>query len=120
MTSTEPVIHNAPARASKARGVRLHHFTVDEYHRMAKFGVFHEDDPIELLDGRLYIKLDKGPPYDVPLGIPPEEIAGSDVEPFPQRRFTVREYHKNGESIPLILGGKKFKPVPVDEIIKPL
>ncbi|HZL35385.1 MAG TPA: Uma2 family endonuclease [Tepidisphaeraceae bacterium] len=75
-------------------GVRLHRFTVDEYHRMAEKGVFHEDDPIELLSGHLFIKLDHGPPYEVPLGIPPEDIAGPDVPPYPQRKFTVREYHR--------------------------
>jgi Uma2 family endonuclease len=28
-------------------------FTVDEYHRMAKAGILHEDDPIELIEGEL-------------------------------------------------------------------
>jgi hypothetical protein len=83
----------SPSSAATA-GVRLHRFTVDEYHRMGECGVFHEDDPIELLGGHLFIKGDNGPRYDVPLGIPPEEIAGPDVPPYPQRRFTVREYHK--------------------------
>jgi Uma2 family endonuclease len=76
------------------QGARQHIFTVAEYHRMAEAGVFHEDDPIELLEGRLFIKLDNGPPYEVPLGIPPDSIAGPDVPPYPQRKFTVREYHK--------------------------
>lgn len=73
-------------------GVRLHRFTVDEYQRMAAYGVFQENDPVELLSGYLFIKLEKGPPYEVPLGIPPEVIAGIDVPQFPQRRFTVKEY----------------------------
>lgn len=87
-----------PQPSSDDTGVRLHHFTVDEYHRMRESGVFQGDNPVELLNGRLYIKGDYGPPYDVPLGIPPAEIAGPDVEPFPQRKFTVREYHRLMES----------------------
>jgi hypothetical protein len=56
--------------------------------------VFRENDPIELLEGRLCIKLENGPPYEVPLGIPPDLIASTRVDRRPQRRFTVREYHK--------------------------
>ena len=52
-------------------GVRLHRFTVDEYHRMREYGVFQGDNPIEMIEGHLVIKLDFGPPYDVPLGIIP-------------------------------------------------
>jgi Uma2 family endonuclease len=29
-------------------------FTVEEYHRMGEAGILHEDDRVELLDGRLY------------------------------------------------------------------
>lgn len=75
-------------------GVRLHRFTVDEYHRIFEAGVLPENDPVELLDGKLFIKLEEGPPYEVPLGIPPEAIAGPKAPRFPQRRFTVREYHQ--------------------------
>ena len=30
-------------------------FTVDDYHRMAEAGVFHEDDRVELLDGEIIV-----------------------------------------------------------------
>ncbi len=33
--------------------LRTHNFTVDEYHRMAEAGVFHEDDRVELIDGQV-------------------------------------------------------------------
>jgi Uma2 family endonuclease len=72
--------------------LRLHRFSVDEYRRMKEFGVFQGDNPIELLHGQLIIKLDYGPPYDVPLGIPPEEITPPGMLIYPQRKFTVREY----------------------------
>ena len=34
-----------------AMPLAAHRFTVDEYHRMAEAGVFHEDDRLELIDG---------------------------------------------------------------------
>ncbi len=33
--------------------LRTHNFTVDEYHRMAEAGIFHEDDRVELIDGQV-------------------------------------------------------------------
>lgn len=33
--------------------LKRRHFTVDEYHRMAKAGILHEDDRIELIEGEL-------------------------------------------------------------------
>ena len=30
-----------------------HRFTVDEYHRMGDAGIFHDDDRVELIDGRI-------------------------------------------------------------------
>jgi len=97
MTTAHRTIFQVSPTASGS-GVRLHRFTVDEYDRMAEHGVFGKNDPIELLDGRLAIKLDDGPPYGVPLGIPPSEFVGQTAEAFPQRRFTVAEYHKLLES----------------------
>ena len=94
MSATASSLPSRKSRAGKSTGVRLHRFTLDEYHRMAEFGVFREDDPFEMLGGYLFIKLDQGPPYEVPLGIPPEVIAGPNVEPYPQRKFTVKEYHR--------------------------
>src|SRR5437762_11902787 len=42
-----------PPRTSDTMAMPLaaHRFTVDEYHRMAEAGVFHEDDRLELIDG---------------------------------------------------------------------
>ncbi len=34
---------------------RVRRFTVSEYHRMAEAGILGEDDPVELLDGHLYV-----------------------------------------------------------------
>ena len=40
---------------------RTYNFTVDEYHRMAKAGVFHEDDRVELIDGQVVEMTPIGP-----------------------------------------------------------
>src|SRR5689334_1748831 len=99
MSTARPLNLEVPLSApDEGEGVRLHRFTVPEYDRMREAGVFQGENPIELLEGYLFIKMDYGPPYDVPLGIPPEVIAGPDVPPFPQRKFTVREYDRLMES----------------------
>ncbi len=41
--------------------LRTHNFTVDEYHRMAEAGVFHEDDRVELIDGQVVQMTPVGP-----------------------------------------------------------
>ena len=38
-------------------------FTVDEYHRMAEAGIFHEDDRVELLDGQIVEMTPIGPEH---------------------------------------------------------
>jgi Uma2 family endonuclease len=42
----------------------LRPFTVDEYHRMIEVGVLTEDDPVELLEGRIVLKMPRNPPHD--------------------------------------------------------
>lgn len=80
--------------SSAPAGVRLYRFSVEEYERMARAGIFHEDDPIELIDGLLSIKSDVIPPYGVPVGIPPD-ILWEDHSLYgrhPIRRVTAFEY----------------------------
>src|SRR5881409_2612077 len=38
-------------------------FTVDEYHRMGRAGVFHEDDRVELLEGQIVEMSPIGPAH---------------------------------------------------------
>jgi hypothetical protein len=73
-------------------GVRLHRFSVDEYRRMAEKGVLDEDEPIELIDGLITVQMDHGPPYGVPLGIPPGILLNDERKSWPARRFSVEEY----------------------------
>lgn len=40
-----------------------HRFTVDEYHRMGQAGVFHEDDRVELIRGRIVEMTPIGPEH---------------------------------------------------------
>src|SRR5205814_6597232 len=52
-----------PPRTSDTMAMPLaaHRFTVDEYHRMAEAGVFHEDDRLELIDGLVVEMSPNGP-----------------------------------------------------------
>jgi Uma2 family endonuclease len=42
----------------------IRRFTVDEYHRMVRAGILAEDDPVELLEGWLVLKMPRNPPHD--------------------------------------------------------
>src|SRR4051812_40189587 len=42
----------------------LRRFTVDEYHRMIRTGILTEDDPVELLEGWIVLKMPHNPPHD--------------------------------------------------------
>jgi hypothetical protein len=89
------------------QGVRQHLFTVAEYHRMAEAGVFREDDPIELVEGRLFIKLDERlvEVYENPTG------------PVAIPEYQVRRVFRSGESIPLVIRDMILDPVPVDDLL---
>jgi len=43
--------------------ITTHRFTVDEYHRMAEAGIFHEDDRVELIDGQVVEMTPIGPAH---------------------------------------------------------
>ncbi len=77
-----------------AIGQRLHRFTVAEYLRIAELGILAEDDPVELIEGCLVLKIDHGPPYGVPHGIPPAILTAGMLHPpdAPLRKLTVTEY----------------------------
>jgi hypothetical protein len=40
--------------AGESPGVMVKLFDVEEYHRMAEAGILHEDDHVELVEGRLF------------------------------------------------------------------
>jgi Putative restriction endonuclease len=40
-------------------------FTLDEYHQMIQKGILQEDDPVELLDGWIVLKMPRNPRHDV-------------------------------------------------------
>src|SRR6266478_553124 len=42
----------------------LRKFTVDEYHRMIEAKILTEDDPVELLEGYLVLKMPRSPEHD--------------------------------------------------------
>src|SRR5262249_34402061 len=42
----------------------LRRFSVSEYHHMIASGVFDEDEPLELLEGYVVVKMPRNPPHD--------------------------------------------------------
>ncbi len=42
----------------------MRRFTVEEYHRIIQAGILTEDDPVELLEGWLVLKMGRNPPHD--------------------------------------------------------
>jgi hypothetical protein len=45
----------------------LRRFTVDEYHQMIQAGILGEDEPVELLEGWIVIKMPRNPEHDLAL-----------------------------------------------------
>lgn len=43
----------------------MRRFTVDEYHHMIRTGILGEDEPVELLEGWIAIKMPRNPAHDV-------------------------------------------------------
>ena len=47
----------------------LRRFAVDEYHRMIRGGILTEDEPVELLDGWIVIKMPRNQPHDATIHV---------------------------------------------------
>jgi len=45
----------------------LRRFSVDEYHQMVRTGILNEDEPVELLEGWIVIKMPRNPEHDLTL-----------------------------------------------------
>ena len=89
------VAHRPQSPRNQSAGVRLHRFTVAEYDRITSMGILGAGEPVELIEGFIPVKMDEGPPYEVPLGIPPEALIEPEQLPgVPLRRFAVREYDR--------------------------
>jgi Uma2 family endonuclease len=100
-------------------------FTVEEYHRLTQGGYLEEDDPIELLEGYVVLKMARNPPHDGTIDLVHEALAAllpagwflrtqeavtfNDSEPEPDLavvRGTVRSYlthHPGAADIGLIV-----------------
>ena len=57
------------SRQGEIPSLPVRKFTVDEYHLMAKAGVFVDGDPFELLEGWIVPKMTRNPPHDVTIQI---------------------------------------------------
>lgn len=70
-------------------GVRLHRFTLDEYHKLSETGFLHPDEHLELIEGLMYLKAD---------WLSEEELQQENEfllkTKYPLRRFSVEEYHR--------------------------
>jgi Uma2 family endonuclease len=67
-SSWAPAIRIAPGpngKSMKSPPLPVRRFTVDEYHRMIDAGILTEDDPVELLEGWLVLKMPRKPAHDV-------------------------------------------------------
>ncbi len=65
----KPVAAGQPVTAAAPASLLLRKFTVDEYHLMAKAGVFVDGDPFELLNGWIVQKMTRNTPHDVAVQI---------------------------------------------------
>lgn len=66
LTPTAPVVVPVPADVATAAAIpldRVHRFTVEQYHQMAKAGVFAHDDRVELIEGFIIDRSPIGPPH---------------------------------------------------------
>lgn len=55
---------------------RIWRLSVEQYHRMIRAGILGEDDPVELLDGWLVVKMIKTPPHSVATELTRDALAG--------------------------------------------
>jgi hypothetical protein len=84
-------------RSSKTKyGVALHRFTLSEFRRLHDCGALGPTDPVELVNGLLAVKTNAIPPYDVPIGIPPEILWEGQrlLDRRPLRKLTAREFDR--------------------------
>jgi Uma2 family endonuclease len=56
-----------PPSGSPLPTLLLRRFTVDEYHQMIRAGILTEDEPLELLEGWIVIKMPRTPEHDLAL-----------------------------------------------------
>jgi Uma2 family endonuclease len=61
MRSSLPIVHKSPAVSIDD----IWRLRVDQYHAMIRTGILTEDDPVELLEGWLVVKMPQNPPHRV-------------------------------------------------------
>lgn len=66
--STTRTMTTATLPPKRRQGPKPYRFTVAKYHRMIEAGVLTENDPVELLEGRLVRKMPRDPAHDGTLG----------------------------------------------------
>ncbi len=67
LTATNPCTLQPPP-------LPVRRFTVAEYHQMIVAGILREDEPVELLEGWLVLKMTRNPPHDLAVGLLEDEI----------------------------------------------
>lgn len=63
-----------PPRGSPLPSLLLRRFTVAEYHQMIRAGILTEDEPVELLEGWIVIKMPRNPPHDGTIQVASETL----------------------------------------------
>jgi hypothetical protein len=56
---------SVPQCGSPLPSLLLRRFTVEEYHQMIRTGILAEDEPVELLDGWIVLKMPRNPGHDI-------------------------------------------------------
>ena len=64
-----PVAPDAVSQEPAVPTEPIWRLSVDKYHAMIEAGIILADDPVELLDGWLVLKMTKNPPHSLAMGL---------------------------------------------------
>lgn len=75
--SAETIAYTSPTLEREDPGVSLRRWTRAEYHRAAELGLFDPDERLELLHGKVYVKLPQSPSHTMGIRAVAETLAAA-------------------------------------------